>query len=207
MGGSDDKDNLISLTNREHYLAHCLLALAFPEISGLTKCVFFFKSKSKNSRIYEKISSYSHSEETKRKISLSNKGKTRKRKEKMSLKEKEQRSNLRKELNKSQSHRLKMKEISKLETASWRKNFKLSYKNGRNGIKNPKANKEVWLNYEFLYQTWIDNGKPGFKKLHTITQIGKSPQSLKTIVKKFKDEDIVRTKEKEKSLEIKDKEP
>lgn len=35
MGGSDDQDNLVVLSGREHYIAHYLLAKSYPEHKGL----------------------------------------------------------------------------------------------------------------------------------------------------------------------------
>lgn len=55
MGGSNDKENLIYLSYREHYIAHYMLAKAFPNhniSSALTK-MMDGKERIKNSRLYE----------------------------------------------------------------------------------------------------------------------------------------------------------
>jgi len=39
MNGSDDKDNLVNLTAREHFIAHILLVKIYPEEKGLINAV------------------------------------------------------------------------------------------------------------------------------------------------------------------------
>jgi hypothetical protein len=73
-----------------------------------------------------------------------------------------------------------------------RKMLEAANSRDRSEILNPRANKEVWENESYLKSVWLSNNKCGFKRLHTLTKIGKTPQSLKTIVEKFKrDDDIV----------------
>lgn len=48
MGGTDDKENIAILTAREHYVAHQLLAMAYPEIPGLTLAVHLMSSPTKH---------------------------------------------------------------------------------------------------------------------------------------------------------------
>ena len=45
MGGTDDADNLVYLTAREHYIAHLLLMKAFPDQSGLAHAVLVMSGK------------------------------------------------------------------------------------------------------------------------------------------------------------------
>ena len=55
MGGTNDKENLIYLSYREHYLAHYMLAKAFPNhniVFALTK-MMDGKERIKNSKLYE----------------------------------------------------------------------------------------------------------------------------------------------------------
>lgn len=62
LGGSDDHDNIVSLTYREHYLAHWLLTKIYLDQKSLYKlsCAFFMMSKSNNglrisnSKLYER---------------------------------------------------------------------------------------------------------------------------------------------------------
>jgi len=87
LGGSDDLKNLVTLTAREHFLAHLLLAKHY----GGTQwtAVVLFKTKKRtylNSRLYEKAKTESRkalslkklgkkfSDETKKKMSSSQKG-------------------------------------------------------------------------------------------------------------------------------------
>ena len=94
MGGSNAKDNLVLLTEREHYMTH-LLITKHTTNSSLHKMLYAFmrmKGKSKNSHMYDscrkKLSTMSsgennpnyglkHSHETKRKISKAGMGNTR----------------------------------------------------------------------------------------------------------------------------------
>ena len=63
LGGTDDKDNLVELTAREHYIAHLLLVKMYPHNLGLSFAVinlqkinntnsYFYQIRSKN-RLYE----------------------------------------------------------------------------------------------------------------------------------------------------------
>lgn len=57
MGGTNDKENLIYLSYREHYLAHYMLAKAFPNhniVFALTK-MMDGKERIKNSKLYEDV--------------------------------------------------------------------------------------------------------------------------------------------------------
>lgn len=62
LGGSDDKDNLILLTAREHFIAHRLLNKMYPGEKGLLWAVLFLCGKFSKSndtritnRVYEKL--------------------------------------------------------------------------------------------------------------------------------------------------------
>jgi hypothetical protein len=55
MGGSDENDNLVILTLREHFMAHLLLCKIYPKVKGLYLAVFLMSAtrKIKTSRGYE----------------------------------------------------------------------------------------------------------------------------------------------------------
>ena len=192
LGGSDEDFNLISLTYREHFIAHALLAKSFPNHPGLTKAIFFFKESAANSHLFSTLCSYRHSEETKRKISASNKGKPRPRKKPMGAEEREQRAKRCKERVWSKESREKCRKAALANPIGIQRWIEAANSRDRSGILNSRANKEVWENEKTLKAIWLLNGKCGFKRLYTLTGLGKSPQSLKTIVEKFKrDDDIV----------------
>ncbi len=91
MGGSDSKDNIVSLTAREHFVAHWLLwrihrnkemACAFSMMANSKNNESYFSSKgyeiARKAFIKTQIGS-KHTEQTRRKISLAHKGKKQKR--------------------------------------------------------------------------------------------------------------------------------
>lgn len=57
IGGTDDPSNLISLTAREHFIAHLLLMKMYPDKQGLVKAVIMMccghQERKVNNRIYE----------------------------------------------------------------------------------------------------------------------------------------------------------
>lgn len=91
LGGSNEKENLVELTAREHFLCHSLLCEIYPKNEKLKHALFLMsigkqKTKDKHyiisSRVYERLKQeYSqmltgkkHSEETRKKISENSKG-------------------------------------------------------------------------------------------------------------------------------------
>lgn len=61
MGGTNDPDNFVLFTGREHFIAHMLLWKASPENDSLASAAFFMKNTRDerdkfSSRIYEKLS-------------------------------------------------------------------------------------------------------------------------------------------------------
>lgn len=104
VGGTDDPNNLVLLTPKEHFIIHYLLWKMHPNIREYRDPIFMFKHKgAKNSRLYEaarlshilmmkennpslhlsdasktakskKLKSYVKTEEHRKKISISNKG-------------------------------------------------------------------------------------------------------------------------------------
>jgi hypothetical protein len=191
IGGDDDDSNLISLTLREHYIAHALLAKAFPDHSGLTKAIFFFKKFASNSRLFSTICSYKHSEETKKRIGDSNRGKSRSRKVPMGKEERMQRAKRCKDRVWTEESKEKCRQAALRNPAAIQKMLEAANSRNRHGILNSRANKEVWENESYLKSVWQSNGKCGFRRLYTLTNLGKTPQSLKSIVEKFKREDDI----------------
>ena len=55
LGGSDEKDNLVMFTGREHFIAHLVLAKLYPDVKGLTYAAFMMSSESSSSHHYEKL--------------------------------------------------------------------------------------------------------------------------------------------------------
>ena len=192
LRGTDEISNLIKLTYREHYLAHCLLALAFTSVKKLGKAINCFKKSAKNSRVYQLTAHHEHSEETKVKIGNSNRGKPRPRKVPMSDQERAERAERCRNREWSDESRQKCRD-SALAKPTIQHAIQVANRpdRDRSGVNNPRANKEVWGNLELLRKVWVENGKCGSKKLYTLTGLGSSWQSLKTVVKKFKEDDDI----------------
>lgn len=59
LGGSNEKDNLVMFTGREHFIAHMLLWKVYPNVQGLAYAAFMMSTHggSKNSVSYEKLRS------------------------------------------------------------------------------------------------------------------------------------------------------
>ena len=84
-GGSNDEDNLVELTPKEHYVAHKLMYMDNPNIMSRVATMWFMSNNRKiqSGRVYEQIRlqfrndimGKSKSDEHKKKISESNKGK------------------------------------------------------------------------------------------------------------------------------------
>lgn len=58
MAGSDDKENLVMFTAKEHYIAHLLLWKAYPEEEGLFYAAYFMSNHlllKQKSRIFEQL--------------------------------------------------------------------------------------------------------------------------------------------------------
>ena len=192
LKGTDDPSNLIKLTYREHYLAHCLLALAFTSVKKLGKAINCFKSSAKNSRVFQLVAHHEQSDETKVKIGNSNRGKPRKRKISMSDKERQERAERCRNREWEDESRQKCRD-SALTNPTIQHALAVANRpdRDRTGVNNPRANSEVWENLEVLREVWKNSEKCGAKRLYSLTKIGKSWQSLKTVVKKFKEDDDI----------------
>lgn len=59
IGGSNDKDNLVTLSYREHFLAHQLLVKIYPDVWNLTVATFLMTNHKRyvGSRNYERVRS------------------------------------------------------------------------------------------------------------------------------------------------------
>ena len=60
MGGSDDPENFVLFTGREHFIAHMLLWKIYPNVKGLAFALNIMSNRTVNkltSRLYEKIKS------------------------------------------------------------------------------------------------------------------------------------------------------
>lgn len=55
LGGSDEKDNLVMFTAREHYIAHLILAKLYPNTEGLVYAAFMMTKGNNNSHHYRKL--------------------------------------------------------------------------------------------------------------------------------------------------------
>lgn len=90
MGGTDDTDNLVDLTAREHYIVHLLLSNIYPDNRKLIfACWMLMNAANKyqernykvSSRMYEHLkllkSKIGHSDQTKQKLRVANLGKKR----------------------------------------------------------------------------------------------------------------------------------
>ena len=44
MGGSDEEDNLVHLTAKEHFIVHRLLCKMYPDVAGLKKALWLFSN-------------------------------------------------------------------------------------------------------------------------------------------------------------------
>ncbi len=73
-----EKDNLIKIPTKAHYIIHHLMWKSFPGSISMSRAFWFFNGKHKNTaKIYENLKkNLSHSEETKNKISTALKRKT-----------------------------------------------------------------------------------------------------------------------------------
>lgn len=197
--GSDEDDNFVLLTPREHYIAHLLIVYAFPDYRDHTlACFKHFNNKVViNSKTYEKVrTGYKLSEQHKRRISEGNKGVTRKRKKPMSDDERERRVNQARINGSCETAKAKLREINKGKKPSQNtidasiEHHKKHFTKGGN----PKAIPEIWDNYEQIKKVWLDNNKCGVKKLYRLCGFGNSPSSYCSILKHFRresDDDMI----------------
>lgn len=151
MGGNNNKDNLVDLTAREHFLCHMLLCEIYPKNNKLRHALFFMaigKQKPKNiqyiigSRIYERLKiEYSQF------LTGKNQSEITRNKKSESMKKVWQ--------NKSQSEKSKIgkkraesrKQNGKWHSDEWKNNMKEIFKN-RNMSKASEARKKSVLQYD-----------------------------------------------------------
>lgn len=66
MGGSDDSDNFVLFTAKEHYIAHLLLTKVYPDSHGLYYAAFMMGSNGRNSKLYSNLREFVASTNSKR---------------------------------------------------------------------------------------------------------------------------------------------
>ena len=140
VGGEDDVSNFIMLTVREHYIAHLLLSLAYPDNKNLWWSVFkSSKQWSLNSRQIELVKPHlKTSEEAKLKNSQ------------WHLDYYKDKSN----------HPWTGREMTDEHKQKISKTLSPRVK----GIKNPRARKELWERFDELFELWLELDKPAIRR-------------------------------------------
>jgi hypothetical protein len=59
------------------------------------------------------------------------------------------------------------------------------------GSDHPQANKDLWIRADEIKKVWIENGKPRWIKLGSLIGLKSRCKTLQTMIKAFKEEDIV----------------
>lgn len=209
MKGRDNKDNLVALTYSEHFYAHYLLTLIFPTHRGLFDALKLFDAEYswEYQEAMEKYAETEISEEVReklrqsttmlwqnpdyrRKITEGNKGPKHNKESRRKI------SEARKEQWKDPEYRDKMSHVLEIlatpPSEETRRKMSESHKGKPlspehvRAVSKGKRKGEVWDNYDFLFQVWLDNGCCSPFKLHRLTGIGNSSHSLNTIVKEFR---------------------
>ena len=213
LGGSDDRSNLVSLTHQEHFLAHCLLHLMFPKHYGLKQAIRLMAKGNANGTQYQEaklaLSNVEVPEKVRRKLSEStsqlwkdpeyrnrvtesNKGRQRSEETRSRVSEAatvrwetaspEYREKVKQTLSQNAKN---MKPETKQKMSDSHRGKKLSPGHVKAASEGRK-NREVWKHFDYLFQVWQENNCCGPCKLSTLTGIGTGGNSLKTIVKEFK---------------------
>jgi len=157
LNGTDDKDNLVSLTPEEHYLCHLLLVKIYPNNIKLVKAAMFMVSSNNNVKRNNKAYGW-----LKRQYSDYMRGPNNPQKLNPRKGERHHTYNRKIEFNFTDDGR---KVLSDKMTGN---------KNPCAGVKpwnHPRAtdySKSVWKKADVIYQTWIDNNKPSYCKLYTL---------------------------------------
>ena len=158
MGGSDEHSNLVELTPEEHYLCHLLLVKIYPSNIKLVKAAMFMVSSNNNQQRNNKAYGW-----LKRQYSDYMRG-----------------PNNPQKLNPRSGtrHHTYNRKIDFNFTEEGRKTLSekmVGEKNPCSGLKpwnHPRAtdySKSVWKQADMIYQTWLDNDKPSYCKLYTLT--------------------------------------
>lgn len=161
MNGSDDKNNLVALLPREHFVAHRLLTKIYPEVKGLHYAVNLMRYNKgvkltsrtiatlrennakafsgKNNPMFGKpswIRGMKTPEETKAKMRLAHKDKI-------------------------------ISDEAKANMSKARKGRFSGKDSPRYGLPNPRRG-EIWNSYDMLYELWVYNNKPKRAKFNKI---------------------------------------
>ncbi|MDX1370842.1 MAG: NUMOD3 domain-containing DNA-binding protein [Nitrososphaeraceae archaeon] len=172
--GLDIPENIVLLTPKEHYIAHLLLYKIFPDSRAMRYAFTTYceaphhNQKWKNSRQYEEARLNYPKLDNKAKQIISSKAIKR---------------------HKEQGHPWigrKHTEESKQKNSKTHKELGLD-RRGNNG----NANKELWNRYSEIKEIWINNNKPGSKRLSTIMNKEYSFSQLNHIVKAFREDDDI----------------
>ena len=192
LGGSDDPDNLVLLTAREHFVAHKLLWYSDKSCVQYQRAVWIMSSgKNLTSRQCDKLrTSYaakmigegnpfygkSHTEEAKRRTGAASRGRT----QSAESREKTRQANL--------GAKRSPEAVQNMKAACARKD--LSPWNV-SGVKSSEYRTNIWFNAQHFFDFWALYGKPGARRLvklynHFYNDSVKW-HTLITMVKKFED--------------------
>lgn len=159
LGGTDDENNLVSLTPEEHYLCHLLLVKIHPNNIRLVRAAMFMVSS--NNNVQRNNKSYGW---LKRQYSNSIKG----------LGNPNHNGAARRKY--IEEHGIPRVNKDYI-TTEWRNKISermTGNKNPTAGVKpwnHPRAtdySKSVWKQADKIYQIWTDNSKPSYCKLYTL---------------------------------------
>lgn len=156
LGGTNEENNLVSLTPEEHYLCHLLLVKIYPNNIQLVKAAMFMTSANNNVKRNNKAYGWlkrQYSESIKGHGNPNYKGKSRR--------------------NYIINYGIPL--VSKdYITTEWREQIskRMTEKNPIAGIRpwnHPRAtdySKSVWKQADNLYKLWLDNNQPSYSKLY-----------------------------------------
>jgi hypothetical protein len=159
LGGTDDADNLVSLTPEEHYLCHLLLVKIYPNNISLVKAAMFMTASNnyikRNNKVYGWL---------KREYSNSIKGTGN--------------PNHNGQARKKYIEKHGVPKVSKeYVTIEWKDKISKRMQGKKNpiaGVKpwnHPRAtdySKSVWKQADVIYNIWLENDRPSYCKLYTL---------------------------------------
>ena len=209
LKGKDEKDNLVSLTYSEHFYAHYLLTLVFPKHRGLLDALKLFDAKSswEYQEAMENYSSTEVSEDVRNKLRES----TTRLWENPSYREKVTEGNKGPKHDDDSKRKIRESKIRQWKDPEYREKMsdvldilaippsdetKRKMSESHTGKKlspehveaaaEGRKDKKVWSQFDYIFQVWVENGCCNPSKLWRITKIGKSRNSLKTMVEEFR---------------------
>jgi len=154
MGGTDEANNLVSLTPEEHYLCHLLLVKIHPNNIKLVKAAMFMVSSNINQSRNNKLYGWLNRQYSDYMSGPNNP------------------STMNGTWNKGISVKLRKTRLTDSEKAAH--SSRMKDKNPCAGIKpwnHPRAtdySKSIWKQADTIYQVWTDNSKPSYCKLYTL---------------------------------------